>query len=137
MILDISEQVNYPRRGGLHADAVASIRRELSLISDPALRREVVRQSTEGAVAEAIVKVERIAAAVHEDRSVVSALQAMADEAYAAELVECNVLIRDGGLLAMTGTEDREMIVRELAAAFSRYEKLVGDYFEAHRPKSD
>ena len=120
LIFDVSEQVVYPRRGGLHADAVASIRRELSLISDPALRREVVRQSTEGGLAEAIVKVERVADAVQEDRSAVSTLQATADDAYARELVECTDLIRDGRLVAMTGNEDRELVVRELAAAFSR-----------------
>ena len=120
LIFDISEQVLYPRRGGLHADAVASIRRELSLISDPALRREVVRQSTEGALAEAIIKVERLADAVEEDRAIVKALQKMVNEAYAAELIECNNLIRDGGLVAMAGGEYREVVVRELAAALSR-----------------
>lgn len=120
LIFDVSEQVIYPRRGGLHADAVASIRRELSLISDPALRREVVRQSTEGALAEAIDKVGRIADGVKEDRAVVGSLQTMADEAYAAELAECNNLIRDGLLVAMTGDEDQQLVVRELAAALSR-----------------
>lgn len=120
LIFDVSEQVVYPRRGGFHADAVASIRRELSLISDPALRREVVRQSTEGGLAEAIVKVERIASGVEEDRSIVASLRAMADDAYAGELIECNNLIRDGSLVTMAGGEDRDVVVRELAAAFSR-----------------
>ena len=120
LIFDVSEQVVYPRRGGLHADAVAGIRQELSLISDPALRREVVRQSTEGALAEAIDKVERIGDAVQGDRAVVGALQTMADEAYGVELMECSQLIRDGGLVAMAGGEDRQVVVRELAAAFSR-----------------
>ena len=120
LIFDVSEQVVYPRRGGLHADAVAGIRRELSLISDPTLRREVVRQSTEGALAEAIDKVGRIADAVQEDRAVVETLQTMADRAYAAELTECNQLIQDGGLVVMAGGEDRPVVVRELAAAFSR-----------------
>lgn len=120
LIFDVSEQVLYPRRGGLHAEAVASIRRELSLISDPDLRREVVRQSTEGALAEAIVKVERIADGVREDRTIVGSLQTMADDAYAREVIECTNLIRDGRLVAMTGGEERAVVVRELAAALSR-----------------
>ncbi len=44
----------------------------------------------------------------------------MADEAYSAEKTECNQLIQDGRLVVATGDESQQLVVRELAAAFSR-----------------
>ena len=119
LIFDVSEQVIYPRHGGLHADAVAAIRQELALISDPDLRRAVVRQSTEGAVAEIIEKVAGIADGIGEDRSVVTTLYTLAEEAYAAELTTSKELVNNGQLVAPTGG-GREALTRELASALSR-----------------
>ncbi len=120
LIFDVSEQVIYPRHGGLHADAVASIRQELALISDPALRRAVVRQSTEGAVAEVIDKVGGIAQGIGADRSVVTALHTLAEEAYANELSTSKQLIATRRLVAPGPVGDRSSVERELASAMSR-----------------
>ena len=120
LIFDVSEQVVYPRHGGLHADAVAAIRQELALISDPALRRAVVRQSTEGAVAEVIDKVGGIAEGIGTDRSIVRALQTLAEEAYAIELTTSKRLVAERQLVAPGAIDGRAGIERELAAALSR-----------------
>lgn len=120
LIFDVSEQVIYPRHGGLHADAVAAIRRELALISDPDLRRAVVRQSTEGAVAEVIDKVGGIAQGIGADRSVVTALHTLAEEAYAGELTTSKQLVADRKLVAPGPSGGRASVERELASAMSR-----------------
>lgn len=120
LIFDLSEQVVYPRHGGLHTDAVAAIRRELALISDPALRRAVVRQSTEGAVAEVIDRAGTMAQGIESDRGIVQALMTMAEEAYAAELLDAKGLIANRSLVAPGATGDRIGIERELASALSR-----------------
>ncbi len=120
LIFDVSEQVLYPRHGGLHADAVSAIRQELALISDPALRRAVVRQSTEGAVAEVIDKAGAIAEGIRSDRSIVDALHTLAEEAYAIELTTAKQLVTDRRLVAPGAIGDRSGIERELAAALSR-----------------
>ena len=119
LIFDVSEQVVYPRHGGLHADAVAAIRRELALISDPVLRRAVVRQSTEGAVAEVIDKVGGIAQGIREDRSVVTALHTLAEEAYAVELSTSKQLVATRRLVAPGPDGGRPAMERELASAMS------------------
>ncbi len=120
LIFDVSEQLIYPRHGGLHADAVAAIRQELALISDPALRRAVVRQSTEGAVAEVIDKVGSIAQGIATDRSVVATLHTLAEEAYASELTISKQLVTSRDLVALGSLGDRDAIARELASAISR-----------------
>ncbi|MDH3606558.1 MAG: GTPase domain-containing protein [Acidimicrobiia bacterium] len=120
LIFDVSEQVVYPRHGGLHADAVAAIRQELALISDPGLRRAVVRQSTEGAVAEVIEKVGSIVDGIAEDRSIVTTLHTLAEEAYAAELTTSKQLVQAGSLMTPVGVDSREALQRELASALSR-----------------
>ena len=117
LIFDVSEQVVYPRHGGLHTDAVAAIRQELALISDPALRRAVVRQSTEGAVAEVIDKASGIVAGISTDRSIVRALHTLAEEAYAAELSTSTRLVADRQLVAPGAAGGRSGIERELASA--------------------
>jgi energy-coupling factor transporter ATP-binding protein EcfA2 len=119
LIFDVSEQVIYPRHGGLHPDAVAAIRRELALISDPALRRAVVRQSTEGAVAEVIEKAAAIADGIDTDRSVVSTLHALADEAWASELKSSKALVSARTLVTPPPGADPTIIERELASAMS------------------
>jgi len=120
LIFDVSEQVVYPRHGGLHTDAVAAIRQELALISDPALRRAVVRQSTEGAVAEVIDKASGIEAGISTDQSIVRALHTLAEEAYAAELSTSKRLVADRQLVAPGAAGGRSGIERELASALSR-----------------
>ncbi len=120
LIFDVSEQVIYPRHGGLHADAVAAIRQELALISDPDLRRAVVRQSTEGAVAEVIEKVGGIVEGISSDRSVVTALHTLAEEAYATELTMSKGLVSGGRLITAGSLADRAGIQRELSSVLSR-----------------
>lgn len=119
LIFDVSEQVVYPRHGGLHAEAVAAIRRELALISDPNLRRAVVRQSTEGAVAEIIERAGGISVGLEADATVVRALHAGAEQAYAAELTKSKGLIETRSLVSPGPAGDRIGIERELASALS------------------
>jgi len=119
LIFDVSEQVIYPRHGGLHLDAVAAIRRELALISDPALRRAVVRQSTEGAVAEVIEKAGAIADGIDVDHSVVGTLDRLAEEAFASELESSKALVGNRDLVAPPARADLGTIERELASAMS------------------
>jgi energy-coupling factor transporter ATP-binding protein EcfA2 len=119
LIFDVSEQVIYPRHGGLHPDAVAAIRRELALISDPELRRAVVRQSTEGAVAEVIEKTAAIADSIDTDRSVVSGLHSLAEEAFASEVESSRRLVGARRLVEPPPGSDRAAIERELSAAMS------------------
>jgi hypothetical protein len=119
LIFDVSEQVIYPRHGGLHADAVSSIRRELALISDPDLRRAVVQQSTEGAVAEVIDRAAGIADGLESDEAVVRALHTLAEEAFASELTRTKDLIATRSLVAPGAAGHRAGIERELASAMS------------------
>lgn len=119
LIFDVSEQVIYPRHGGLHPDAVAAIRRELALISDPELRRAVVRQSTEGTVAEVIEKTAAIADGIDTERSVVSGLHSLAEEAFASEVESSRKLVGARELVQPPPGSDRTTIERELAAAVS------------------
>lgn len=120
LIFDVSEQVVYPRRGGLHAEAVVGIRQELALISDPDLRRQVVRQSTEGAVADVIERVAHTAREVESDRAVIRALRLIVEAAYAAELEASQRLVASSTLVKVVERHDREGVARELAAALSR-----------------
>lgn len=119
LIFDVSEQVVYPRHGGLHADSVSSIRRELALISDPDLRRAVVRQSTEGAVAEVIDRAGGIAVGLENDATVVRSLRSLAEEAFGAELATSRDLIEARSLVSPGSAGDRIAIERELASALS------------------
>lgn len=120
LIFDVSEQVVYPRRGGLHADAVSGIRRELALISDPNLRRQVVRQSTEGAVADVIERVGNVAREIEADHAAIRTLRTLVDEAYATELGATQALAAEGALVEATGRLEKEVIAQEVAAALSR-----------------
>jgi len=79
-----------------------------------------VRQSTEGAVAEVIDKTGGIAEGIGTDRSIVSALHTLAEEAYAIELTTSRRLVTERQLVAPGAIDGRAGIERELAAALSR-----------------
>jgi hypothetical protein len=99
LLFAISEQETHPDHGGLPAAVVARIREELSLLSDPEVRRQLIRQSTEGAVAEVIQQGRILAGTVEEEAGEVEALQQAARLAYRSQMDEVSRLLHKGGLI--------------------------------------
>lgn len=120
LIFGIDEQPIDPDSGSLPATAVASIRRELALIGDDALRHQVVRQSTEGAVAEVIERTETVAAMVEGDRAKVARLIEAAAGAYSRQAREAEEEIKEGRLIHLGERRRSEDVLREVGASISR-----------------
>lgn len=99
LLFAISEQETDPDHGGLPAATVARIREELSLLSDPGVRRQLIRQSTEGAVAEVIQQSRKLAGTVEEEAGEVEALRQVARLAYRSQMDEVSRLLHKGALI--------------------------------------
>jgi GTPase SAR1 family protein len=120
LIFEITEQVVYPKHSGLPAEAVAAIRSELGLISDPALRAEVVRQSTEGAMAELIERTRAIAGEVDAETRSIAKLARGASEAYATERARAMQDLQQGSIVQLSSGQSQPYLVDELASALTR-----------------
>ncbi len=99
LLFAIAEQDTDPEHGGLPAEEVAHIRRELGLLSDPEVRRQLVRQSTEGAVSEVIDRGRRVASMLEDERREVEGLMEVARLAYRAQMDEVRRLLYEGSLI--------------------------------------
>ncbi len=134
LIFEISEQDIDPACGCVPAEVVETIREELSLVSERNLHYAVVRQSTEGAVADLIEQGVVMAEAVDHFSAAVERLRRSVTETYEAEASHGRGLIRAGRLVGSTmpeigavGEEVAAGLVRRAAIAARATARLWED----------
>lgn len=142
LLFAILEQPIHPSHGALPPESVAGIRRELGLLSDPALRRQLVRQATEGAVAEVVYRGRELADLVAEEDREAAALADAARLACRTQSDEVAGLLRSGTLIRQevlsrwqefVGTGD---LLRSLQRGVGRVQQWARAVFGGQSPEA-
>ena len=119
LIFEITEQPIDPSCGCIPDDEVESIREELGLVSERSLHSAVVRQSTEGAVADLIEQGSLMAESLDRFSAVLARLRRQVTETYQAESTHGRGLIRAGRLVGV-GMPEIGVVANEVAAGLVR-----------------